>query len=362
MILAGIQKVHSGMMRSVGLVKRHLRFFCRHNTGVKFLNLCLLYFQRWTNRSTLSAYPIEIIIDPINICNLRCPLCPTGQRVSSRPLGRMSFENVQRIIDELTPWLYKIRFYNWGEPLLHPDICKMIAYATRKNIGTEMSTNLNVLDPGRAGALIESGLELLIISLDGADSKTYSQYRIGGDFSRVINNISALVEAKKKSGGKYPVIELQFLTMKHNESQIPAMKALARELGVDSLRFGPVTINIKNKDDWRWLPASDKMSRYSYRNKKDKIYSQRKKCEWLWRSTVINWDGTVAPCCVYEIREAEFGSLEGKRFAEIWNNENYVHSREVFTKKSRNAGGTRVICSTCKGLPEAMNDEQHGLY
>ena len=335
MKIFGLINVYYNAIRNIQLFKRHIKSFYRHNTPVKFANLCSLYFQRWTNRSVLSAFPIEIIIDPINICDLKCPLCPTGQRANTRSLGSMPYENYQRIIDELSRWLYKVRFYSWGEPLMHKDIYKMIAYATDKNIGTEISTNLNVFRESDSKTLLESGLELLIISLDGADDKTYSHYRIGGDFSRVINNISAVVKEKKKTGRKNPFIEIQFLVMRHNEYQIPKMKALAKELGVDRLRLGPVTVNVRNEEDLNWLPVDEQLSRYSYVENNDKIYSIRKKCEWLWRSMVINWDGTISPCCVYEGEKAVFGSLLDNKIEKLWNNEYYKKSRLIFARKDR---------------------------
>ncbi|GAX59192.1 Fe-S oxidoreductase [Candidatus Scalindua japonica] len=274
----------------------------------------------------------------------------------------MAFEKYQKIIDELSNWLYKVRFYSWGEPLMHKDIYKMIAYATDKNIGTEISTNLNVFKESDAKSLIESGLEVLIVSLDGADEKVYSHYRVGGDFSRVINNIRAIVKEKKKTGVKNPFIEIQFLVMRHNELQIPNMKLLAKELGVDRLRFGPVTVNMRNEEDLDWLPEDEKLSRYSYSEKKDQIYSVRKKCEWLWRSTVINWDGTVSPCCVYEGDKSVFGSLADSKFEKLWNNESYRQSRSVFTKHQKGNNGLKTICSHCRGIPRATKEKQHGLY
>lgn len=362
MTVSQAKKVPSGISRTVHLVGRHLSFFARHNTPRKFVNLCRLYVQRWTNRTVLSAHPIEIIMDPTNICNLRCPLCPTGQRLNSRPLGRMTFKTFQRIIDELAPWLYKIRLYSWGEPLLHNDLYRMIAYATERNIGTEISSHLNVFEDTDAEKLVESGLELLVVSMDGADPATYTRYRVKGDFEKACNNITAIVKAKRKLGRKYPVVEIQFLVMKHNESQIHEMTLLARKLGVDNLRLAPVTINLKNEDDRQWLPTLEHLSRYSYAAKKDRIYARRRKCEWLWRSAVVNWDETVSPCCVYEGKKSEVGSLEAKTFAEVWNNDHYVQCRQVFTRKGRRKTEIQTICSSCQGSPKALDEQQHGLY
>ncbi|KPK36915.1 MAG: hypothetical protein AMK70_00565 [Nitrospira bacterium SG8_35_1] len=356
-------KIHTGFSRNIELFRRHADSFFRHNTFVKLANLCLIYLQKWTNRSRLSAHPFEIIIDPVNICHLKCPLCPTGQRLNARPHGRMSFKKYQGIIDELAKWLYKVRFYSWGEPLLHKDIYRMIAYANEGNIGTEISTSLNAFDQSDTGRLLESGLELLIISLDGLDSQTYSHYRVGGDFDKVIGNIRAIVQEKKKRGTKYPVIELQFLVMRHNEHQVPDLNKLAKDLGVDRVKTGPVTINIYNGDDHMWLPSDEQGSRYAYSTMVDKLYSRRIKCEWLWRSTVINWDGTVTPCCVYEGKKSELGSLDDASFNDIWNSKAYIASRETFIGKPNKTGrSATTICTRCKGIPTAHDRKQHGLY
>ena len=184
-----MNRIHYGLLRNIDLARRHVLSFYRHNTSAKLLNLCSLYLQKWANKSVLRSHPAEIIIDPINSCHLQCPLCPTGQHVNSRPKGKMTYESYQRIIDELDRWLYKVRFYSWGEPLMHEDICRMIGYAAERNIGTEVSSHLNILKENDARRIVESGLEMLIISLDGADEKTYSQYRVGGDFNKVPENM-----------------------------------------------------------------------------------------------------------------------------------------------------------------------------
>lgn len=360
MSILDIKSGRSGASRFLQLVMRHFDAFYRHNTPRKFFNICSLHIQKWSNRTLLTSYPAEIILDVTNICNLQCPLCPTGQRKNKRPLGKMDFALYKKIIDELSPWLYKIRLYNWGEPLLHEDIHRMTAYASKKNIGTEISSNLNCLSDHDAASLVESGLDLLIVSLDGADQETYSRYRIGGDFNKVLDNISAIVREKRKRGSKYPLIEIQFLAMGHNEEQIASMGELTKKLGADRFWVGPVTVNILNQADRVWLPKDEKKSRYSYNNGRDKIYITRKKCEWLWRSAVINWDGTVSPCCVFESPEAEVGSLEAKGFAEVWNNENYRKAREVFVRKGH--PGKSVICQRCKGVPKVFDKDQHGLY
>ena len=105
---------------------------------------------------------MELVIDPSNICNLHCPLCPTGQGRSDRSKGKMSFVNFRRIIDELGAYLYRVDLHNWGEPLLNDEIYRMISYARAHNIEVRVSSNLNVIDWVKAEKLVKSGLDVLI--------------------------------------------------------------------------------------------------------------------------------------------------------------------------------------------------------
>ncbi|MCD6288763.1 MAG: SPASM domain-containing protein, partial [Candidatus Hydrogenedentes bacterium] len=336
--------------------------FLRHNTVAKMRNACSIYTQFLLKRTVLKGYPVEIIIDPINVCNFRCPLCVTGQRLNSRPAGRMPFDQFTRILDELAPWLYKLRFYSWGEPLLHEDIYRMIGYATSKNVATEMSSNFSNFRPDDADTLIESGLELLIVSLDGATAETYAQYRQGGDFEKVLDNVRALTAAKRRKGSRFPTVEIQCLAMKHNEHELDDMDRLIVELGADRLRIPPVVVNTLDKEQVeRWLPVNEKLSRYDYRTMADKIFDGRSRCAWLWRSAVINWDGTVSPCCVFEGPKTDMGSLANSSFMDVWNSETYRSARELF-RSGGSAASVRTICTKCKGSPHAADRKQQGLY
>lgn len=350
-------------LRTLQLVKRHFKSFVRHNTSVKFKNLCSLYYQYWRGKTSIKGHPFEIIIDPTNVCSLKCPLCATGQRKNNRPNGRMPFEEFTRIIDELGRWLYKVRFYSWGEPFVHKDIFRMISYVSHENIGTELSTNFHDFNATDVDKLVDSRLEHLIISLDGARESTYVRYRVGGNFTRVINNIRALMKAKALKKSHKPLVEIQFLVMKHNEHEIKEMKKLAKELGVDRLRLAAITLNVKEPVQVKeWLPTNEKWSRYEYHSLEDKIHRKRSRCEWLWRSAVINWDSTISPCCVFEGPKTDFGSLKEKSFKEIWNNSHYQGARGVFNKNGKISSKPKNICIRCKGIPLAANSQQHGLY
>lgn len=349
--------------RKIELVQRHAGAFARHNTAAKMINFSNIYRQFWTGRAAVKCHPCEIIIDPINVCNLRCPLCVTGQHKNTRSQGSMKFEDFAEIIDQLDKWLYLVRFYSWGEPLLHQEIYRMVAHAQSKNIGTELSSNLHNLGPQSAEEMVESGLENLIVSLDGATASVYGKYRVGGDFELVLQNIRTLLKTRRERGRRFPLIEIQFLNMRHNEHQIEDIQKLGRELGVDRVRLVPVTLNVKDATQVsKWLPRDESLSRYDYQTWEDRVYRKRKRCEWLWRSAVFNWDGSISPCCAFEGPKTDFGNLKELSFEDIWNNPCYQSSRDVFDDRSSSDAGIKTICHRCKGKPQAFDEQQLGIY
>jgi MoaA/NifB/PqqE/SkfB family radical SAM enzyme len=143
----------------------------------------------------------------------------------------MSIERFKKIVDRFAPFVYEVNLHNWGEPLLNPDLFKMIEYAQNKNIGTNMSTNLNTPRETDIDNLTRSNLEYLIVSLDGTTDDVYAKYRRRGDFNLVMSNLRALVEKRYSLNRKTPVIEWQFIVMKHNIHQVEDARHIARQIG-----------------------------------------------------------------------------------------------------------------------------------
>lgn len=350
-----------------GLIYRHGESFLRHATPRKVVNLLRANADRWRVRPVASGYPFEIILDLTNRCNLRCPLCVTGQCANDRPFGQMDFEGFRRVVDELAPYLFKVRLHSWGEPLTHPRFYEMLGYLRDKNVGTEVSSNFMLFRPQDAVRLIDSGLELLVVSIDGTTQEVYEKYRVGGNLEKVKANVRALVEAKRKRRARFPVLETQFLLMRHNLHQAGEMEALSRELGADRCRVFPVAVNVDNPEQReKWLPAEEAQSRYDFSTLEDRYYSLDKACRWLWQSAVINWDGTVSPCCVYEGSKSELGqNVFAEGFRSIWNGDPYVAARATFRKGSSgnpDAPPGFNICRYCRGRPRPLDPNQSGMY
>lgn len=325
----------------------------RQHTLKRLLNFLLLKLQFFFCTDRVFGYPSHLVLEPTNICNLKCPLCPTGQAVSGRPKGKMSFTDFQRIIDEMGDYLYSLRLENWGEPLLNKDISDMVAYATSKRISTSFNTNLCLLDKETAEKLILSGLKHIKISLDGSKEDSYLKYRVGGDFNKVVDNIKLLVDTRNTLNKPNPFIEVQFIVMKHNQDEIVQIKQLCKELNVDALHiaklhpdmreelFYPDSHSIVKFADW--LPADSMYSLFDYKTKTRK--HNIKRCNYLWTSCVVNYDGGVVPCCSIFDQKYDFGNLFQSAFQHIWNGPKYVAARRLIGRgaKSREF----VVCVNC---------------
>lgn len=283
-----------------------------------------------------NGMPISISIEPTTSCNLRCPECPSGLRSFTRPTGMMKMELFESLIYELGSSLSYLIFYFQGEPYLNPHLLEMIRSASQKKIYTATSTNAHYLDDEGAKETVESGLDRLIISLDGTTQETYQSYRIGGKLDRVIEGTKNILRWKRELKSKTPHVIFQFLVVRHNEHQIDEVKKLATSLGVDEVKLKTAQIyDFENGSDL--IPENEKYSRY----KKDEkgAYSIKNglvdECWKMWHSCVITWDGKVVPCCFDKDAHFVLGDLNKNNFREIWAGEKYNQFREtLFTSRS----------------------------
>ncbi|OPY66932.1 MAG: Antilisterial bacteriocin subtilosin biosynthesis protein AlbA [Syntrophorhabdaceae bacterium PtaU1.Bin034] len=332
-------------------LRNKLLFFRQTFTGRRLFNLALQTVQVALGHSRLCYYPSRLTIDIGNICNLRCPLCPTGRGDRSASRGFMKIEDYRKVIDTLAPFLTHLELHNWGEPLLHRDLVAMISYAKDRRIPVSISTNLTVLEEGLAEDLMASRLEKVFISCDGASPETYAAYRRGGDFRLLITNIRRLLEAKKELKNNYTRLKLLFHVFRHNQHEVAKIEDLARELGVelfidrmrtDMAREILETARTSIERDGEWIPTDPRFCPFDMeKNEKAKETA----CRDLWTTSVINWDGKVFPCCSVYGDEHSFGNVLQRPFAAIWNNDEYISARkEVLNKVEKSP----TICHTCK--------------
>ena len=290
--------------------------------------LSSFYYSKWTKSTTNWGYPIALSFEPTTSCNLRCPECPSGLRSFTRPIGMLESDFFRKVIDETDSYLWYLIFYFQGEPYLHPEFTELVKYASSKRIYTATSTNAHYLTDANARKTVESGLDRLIISIDGTTQDVYQQYRIGGKLEKVLEGTKNIVKWKRELKSKTPHIIFQFLVVKPNEHQMQEVEKLAEELGVDEVAFKTAQVyEYENGNDL--IPENEHYSRY--RKKSDGTYEIKNQllnqCWKMWHSCVITWDGSVVPCCFDKDASHPMGNLQENTFKEVWNSTNYRNFR-----------------------------------
>lgn len=290
------------------------------------------------------GYPMTVSIEPTTACNLRCPECPSGLRAFTRDTGNLKQNFFRKIIDEMHKELIYLIFYFQGEPYINPNFLDMVKYAHDHGIYTITSTNGHFLNDENAKKTVESGLDRMIISVDGTTQEVYENYRKAGKLESVLQGARNMVKWKKELNSKTPHLIFQFLVVKPNEHQIPDIYRLAEEIGIDEVKLKTAQI-YDYKDGNPLIPTIDKYSRY--KKQSDGTYKVKNAllnhCWKLWHACVISWDGLVLPCCFDKDAQHRLGDMKKLTFKEIWQGAEYDNFRKMLLQ-----GRDQIdICKNC---------------
>ncbi len=292
--------------------------------------------------------PPALMIEPTNICNLKCPLCPSGNGSLKRTRGMMSLDEFKEIVDQIHSRIGMLILWNQGEPYLNEGFSQMVRYAADKKLYTMTSTNASL--PLDHAAIIASGLSKIIISMDGISEDTYNSYRINGNFALVLENMRKLVAAKKKSGQKTPLIVWQFIIMRQNEHEIGQVKRMAAEIGVDKLDFK--TVQIYQPEDISFLPSNHKLSRYKARGQDFELNTRLlNRCRRLWTQPVINWDGELSICCYDKDLHFKIGNVFDEDFSRLWHSDRF---QAVRAKILQNRASIDICRNCAEGIVQKI--------
>lgn len=320
----------------------------RNLTFKRMLNLARLrnsyYWSRIRRRSSHKGYPFSLSIEPTTACNLGCPECPSGLKQFTRPTGKLDHKLHRRILDQVKDTVFYINYYFQGEPFLHPEFLDLIREAKNRKIYTATSTNAHFITREKAEDIIKSGLDRLIISIDGLTQETYENYRVHGQLSKVLEGTQHLLDAKKKMNSRTPHLIFQFLAVKPNEHEIDDVFKLGKEMGIDEVRIKSAQL-YDYKHGNNLMPENEKYSRY--RLQKDGTYKLKHKlgnhCWRMWSSTVFTWDGKVVPCCFDKDAQHVLGTMETDDFKTIWNSVPYQSFRNAVLQHRNEI----EICKNC---------------
>ena len=302
------------------------------------------YLTRWLKRPVSWGKPFTVSIEPTTACNLRCPECPSGLRQFTRPTGNLKADFFRRTLKEIGDDLLYLIFYFQGEPYINPAFLEMVGEASARGVYTITSTNGHFLNDANARATVESGLDRLIISVDGTTQEVYEQYRKEGNLEVVLQGARNLVKWKRKLGATTPHLIFQFLVVAPNEHQMGEVVRLADEIGIDEVKFKSAQL-YEYENGNPLMPSDERYARY-YR-KSDGTFGLKNRlhnhCWKLWHSCVITWDGLVAPCCFDKDVTHRLGDLKTASLAEVWRSAAYDDFRTKLLK-----GRAEIdICRNC---------------
>jgi len=238
-------------------------------------NAALALLEMKLRRISVRSMPFVLRIEPCNVCNLRCPRCACGTGGDPRPKGFMTLDDYRRVIGANERYGLIVRLDGMGEPTLHPQIFEMIRIAKSRRISVTMHSNLYTDTCDRVDEIIDSGLDRLVVAIDGATQECYEKYRVGGRLDVVVDRLKRISEARKKRGVNRPILEVQFIDFEWNRHERSQMRSLVRDTGAD--RFE--------------MTAADQTT-------KDAILdlARPKRCFWLWTVLTIGWNLQYLSC------------------------------------------------------------------
>jgi len=304
----------------------------------KLLNLVGLRVAVARRSVRVSPTPAVVMVEPSSSCDMACPMCPVVLNRTHRARVCLDFGVFEKLIEEIGKELVLATFWNFGEPLLNPDLFRMIRRAKEARIFCALSSNLLSLTPARTEEMLDSGLDYLIVSFDGASEETYEKFRGKGNYRRVVENLQHLLKRKAERGAALPFVNLQFIVMKENQHEVSAIRAFAREKGVDKLSLKKFTY--VSESTRHFLPDNPDYVLGKYKRGQAPEF-----CSRPWTSTVLSADGEIVPCCGDLDFQCRFGNLAepGLRFRDIWNGQKYRNFRAAVAR------GLDAIpmCRTC---------------
>lgn len=277
--------------------------------------------------------PSEIIIEPTNACNLKCPVCPTYFAMK-RERGFMNFELFKSIIDDFESEKTKLNISMdfAGEPLLNKNIAKFVGYAFQKGHKTFISTNTTTLTKDLSTKLIESGLDSIHLCIDGITQESHEAYRIGSKFEDVKKNIENFILLKKQLKRKKPFTTIQTLLTSFSENEIDRMIFWAKNIGADAINLKSLSMGSYTTDEMRkkysyLLPTQEKFKR-----KKSKI--NKTVCSIPSRQAVVYWNGDLGLCCIDFNNLAQLPNIKEGGFIKTFISPEVIKKRKMaFQKK-----------------------------
>lgn len=303
-----------------------------------------------------AGLPIYFQIEPASVCNLRCPFCGALQTTESIASGIMEYEPYQGLIDSLVTregYFPPIDLFYRGEPLMNPRFPEMVAYAKAQGLPVGTSTNGMLLKKKMRSAILDSGLDVMIVSFDGATKESYEALRVGAVFEKVVGRVSALIAERKALGRKKPMVDLQFIVTRKNQDEIPLIRDLVQKMGVDHLSLKSLRVPLMDRPQEEALAIGrellpDDPTYRRYREQRSasgevvgyELIHPSETCSWS-LGAAVRYNGDLGMCCQDYSDTVDIGNVFEQDFWDVWWSDRYVRLRQAIHRRQP------AICQTC---------------
>ncbi|MDR3641675.1 MAG: radical SAM protein [Humidesulfovibrio sp.] len=264
--------------------------------------------------------PYRLVVEISNACNLRCAMCP--RNTMTRKVQFMDFEFFQRLMRENRDILEFVGLNGYGEPLLHPELPRMLDCCRELGIKTGISTNCTLLDEKRARMLLDSPPDQLTLAVDGVDAAHYEQVRVGAAFDQVMENVRGFLRMKGHNRPPYTI--LQCIHMPETRHAVPSFRNAFAGLGFDAIRIRQLT--------------------FSGRDRGEDYVNDSSSCYWLWNEPMVLASGQLSPCCQDVNGALALGDLHQTPLRELWAADSVVRMRRLHAHGQRNS---LALCRDC---------------
>jgi MoaA/NifB/PqqE/SkfB family radical SAM enzyme len=287
--------------------------------------------------------PRRFVIEPTNLCNHRCPLCP--QPYQTRAHGLMDVDKFKRLADEIAPFARTICFTFLGDGLVHKGMFDIVKYAESLGIPCSLTTNAQLLED-QVDQVLDSNLTSLKVTMDGIDKETHERYRVGADFDKVKRGIELLLSERKRRGLTRPNVNILSLIFKFNEGQQNAIREWGESIGADKVGFKPVWVGAArylNADQEafakEFLPKDTTAHHDSYL--KENLCSDFRVCP-SFHEAMILWNGDLVPCgrCAVDGRDV-VDNVFDQGFAALWDSDAHREQLAQIIRKETD------LCTNC---------------
>jgi radical SAM protein with 4Fe4S-binding SPASM domain len=301
---------------------------------MRWLNRARLLRDYLGKRSKLAGLPVEYIVETTAKCNLYCPMCPRETHL--QPKEDMTDAIFERLVTESGRTAEHMMLIGLGEPFLDRKIFDRIEYCGRHGVSTLLSTNGTLLDENAAARLLDTPLEHVTLSFDGATKESFEFYRKGARFEKVRDNFVRFARMKAERRAKTQVV-VQMVRMERNAAEADDFVRFWTGVpGVDQVRIKEDETNLMQPEaghggeDWKHP------------------------CHYLWRGPMyVKHNGDVYPCCQsYMLDGAPVGNIGQRPLARIWNSDEMQRMRKLHA--ARRSGEIGICSRCCTTIPHPL--------